>query len=111
MTPSNAIKFKRGSTFSFNLLVPTDIADGYFRDWEIFSQIRKHRDDTPSGLIASLGLRWQNSTTTRRLMIFDAMTDKWPLGPADMDVVFASATGYRIRSKTVSFIIERGITR
>ena len=109
--PEDAISFKRGSTFAFVVTIPEKLPDGYFQDWEIESQMRRLKDSTPNGLIANLGSRWDNSQTTRKLIIFDAMTDRWPVGMAEMDVLFRAGTGYRIRTKTLVFNINRGITR
>ena len=111
MSSMKPIPFKRGATFSFVVNIPEDVPDGYFRDWQVVSQVRRAKNDMSSGLIASLGSRWDNSATTRKLILFDAMTDRWPLGLAEVDVVFNAGTGYRVRSKTLLFNIERGITR
>ena len=103
--------FKQGSTFSFALNVPTTVANGYFRDWEVQAQIRRKGDASPRGLISSLGSRWEDSTLTRRLFVFDGHTEKWPVGPAEMDIMFINGSGYRLRAKTVQIDIQRGITQ
>jgi hypothetical protein len=103
--------FKRGSTFSFALNVPDTVADGYFRDWEVISQIRRKGDTGTKGLIATLGSRWEDATLTRRLYVFDNLTDKWPLRPAEMDIMFINSSGYRLRAKTIHLDIQRGVSQ
>jgi len=103
--------FKRGSTFSFALNVPDTVASGYFRDWEVLSQIRRKGASGTKGLIATLASRWEDATQTRRLYVFDGLTEDWPVGPAEMDIMFINGSGYKLRAKTVQINIQRGITQ
>lgn len=109
--PPRPTQFKRGSTFSFALNVPTTVATGYFRDWEVQAQIRRKGDTGTKGLIATLAHRWEDATTTRRLYVFDGLTENWPIGPAEMDILFINGSGYKLRAKTVQIEIQRGITQ
>lgn len=103
--------FKKGSTFSFALNVPSTVAAGYFRGWEVQAQVRRKGDSSPKGLIGTLGARWEDSEQTRRLFVFSGLTDDWPVGPAEMDIMFISGSGFKLRAKTVQIDIQRGITR
>ncbi len=105
------ILFNRGSTFAYSANIPKELVDGYFKDWEVTSQIRKKDTDTDAGLIASLQCIWKDSQKTRTLYLLHPVTDNWPLGEAEIDVVFTSPKQFRARSKKVSVLIERGITR
>lgn len=109
--PPNPLKFKRGTTFAIVLAVPSAIEDGYFREWEVEAQIRRKGDTTNKGLIGSLSARWDDPTTTRQLIIFNNLTDNWPLGPAELDIKFTNASGYRLRTTTLQLEILRGITQ
>ena len=105
------INFKRGATFSYAFEVPSDIPDGYFFDWEVHAQIRKARSDSPQSLIAQLQPLWQDKQTTRELVLTHINTDAWPVGPAEMDVVFVSPDGFKAASKTITVSIEKGVTQ
>ena len=105
------IPFKRGTTFSFVLAIPSTTVDGFFMDWGVKAQIRKQNNDNASGLIANLTTSWVDEETTRNLTVGFAMTDKWPLGIAEVDVLFTAPSGQRMRSHTLTFSIEREITQ
>lgn len=108
---SKPVPFKRGTTFSFVLAIPSTIVDGFFLDWDVKAQIRKERNNTPTGLIADLSTMWVDEETTRSLALAYSNTDGWPLGIAEVDVLFVSPTGQRLRSETMVFSIEREITQ
>lgn len=102
--------FKRGATFSFVVKISDKVEDGYLKNWEVLAQVRRLNDTSPKGLLSTLGSRWEDPELTRRLYLFDGSTDKWPLGPVQLDVVFKNAAGFRLRSKTVNFEVVRGIS-
>lgn len=108
---SKPVPFKRGTTFSFVLDTPSSIVDGFFLDWDVKAQIRKERNNTPAGLIANLSIMWVDEETTRNLTLSYNNTDSWPLGIAEVDVLFVSPTGQRMRSETMVFSIDRQITQ
>ena len=91
--------------------VPLSVANGYFRDWEVQAQIRRKGDTSTKGLISTLAHRWEDATLTRRLYVFDGLTEKWPLGPAEMDILFINGSGYKLRAQTVQINIMKGITQ
>mgnify|MGYP003544896685 FL=1 len=105
------IPFKRGTTFSFVLEIPSTTVDGFFMDWGVKAQIRKQNNDNASGLIADLTTSWVDAETTRNLILSFSMTDKWPLGIAEVDVLYTAPSGQRMRSHTITFNIERDITQ
>ena len=105
------ILFKRGTTFSFAMKVDPDIADATFLGWDVKAQVRKHKNDMESGLIAQIPCFWLDPKTTRFVGVFYSLTEKWPLGLIDMDIRFTSPNGVRICSKTITFLVERGITK
>lgn len=111
MAVNKPVVFKRGSTFSFQMAMPDNLAAGYFGSWRVEAQIRKEGSSSPAGLIADLSPFWADPATNTQLVIFHANTDGWPLGRAEMDVLFTSGGGQKVRSKTVIFDIQRGITK
>ena len=103
--------FIRGSTFNFAMAIPTELADGFLQDYTPEAHLRKARNDLPSGFIAKLDCFWADPSTTRILVLYHALTEKWPVGLAEMDVLFRSSSGHVLRSKLFPFIIQRGITK
>jgi hypothetical protein len=110
-TRQNPKTFYRGTTFAYAVNIPPVFHDGYFRLWDIQAQVRKIDNETRNGLISTLAKHWEDSITTRRLIVFDGDTDHWPLGLVETDVLFISTTGYRIRTKPLFLKIERGVSR
>jgi hypothetical protein len=108
--PSTPTAFKRGQTFSFAMKIPDTIEDGFLRSWLPRAQLRKARNTSADGLIAEVSCFWADPKTTRLLTLHHSLTAKWPIGEAELDVVFTSAGGTQIRSRTIKFQIERGIT-
>ena len=103
--------FLRGSTFSFGMAIPEQLPNGYLKNYIPVAHLRKARNDLPSGFIAKLNCFWADPSTTRVLVFHHALTEKWPVGLAEMDVLFRSNSGHVLRSTVVSFIIQRGITK
>jgi hypothetical protein len=110
-TPQNPTVFRRGTTFAYAVNIPDTFHDGYFRLWDVNSQVRKLNNETRNGLVSTLAHYWENAITTRRLIVFDGDTEAWPLGLVESDVLLISSTGYRIRTKPLFMKIERGVTR
>lgn len=105
------VPFKRGSTFGFAMTIPDTIPDGTFASWKPMAQLRRARNDSSSGLIADIAVFWGDPKTTRTLVFHHNVTERWPVGEAELDVLFLSAGGQTIRSTTVLFDIQRGITK
>ena len=93
------------------MAVPEQLPDGYLKNYIPVAHLRKARNDLPSGFIAKLDCFWADPSTTRVLIFHHALTEKWPVGLAEMDVLFRSDSGHVLRSTVVSFIIQRGITK
>lgn len=105
------VTFKRGATFAYRIEIPSTFADGYFASWEVYAQLRQAGNDQEKGLIANLTAEWDSLKTTRYVLVGHPVTEHWPLGEAEMDILFISSDGYRLRSETIRVTIERGITR
>lgn len=105
------IVFKRGSTFAYQIEIPASFKDGYFASWEVYAQLRLAGNDQDTGLIANLTAEWDSYKKTRNVLIGHPLTESWPLGRAELDILFISSDGYRLRSETIPVQIERGITR
>lgn len=105
------IDFKRGATFAYQFEIPSSFKDGYFASWEVYAQLRKAGNDSPDGLIANLTAEWDSFKKTRNVLVGHPVTEHWPLGEAELDILFISSDGYRVRSETYPVKIERGITR
>ena len=103
--------FTRGQTFSFVMQLPDTIKNGFMRNYLPKAQIRKYKSNQANGLIADLNCFWADPKTTKMLTLYHNLTDNWPVGLAELDVVFEGADGTAIRSTTVVVQIVRGITR
>lgn len=107
----NSIPFKRGSTFTFLLELPPAIEDGHFVNWTLKSQIRRMENATPDGFIANLAATWEDPVaTTRVIKVHATDTQDWPLGIAEVDIVFTSPVGVKVSSGTLYFDIQRSVT-
>ena len=102
--------FKRGTTFSFMFAIPDELPNGYFKDWVPSAQLRRAMNNQPDGLIANVSCFWADPATTRYLIVHHTLTQRWPLGNAEFDILFQSSSGERLSSTTALFNIQRGIT-
>lgn len=100
-------EFARGATFEAVMSLPTNVPDNYFADWQPLSQIRRHGQLTKEGLIGELDFKWLGA---REFVLSTDETDKWPLGVAEIDVLFTSRLGRRIRTKTIKVKIVPGVS-
>lgn len=108
---TSPITFKRGATFSYMFSIPDTVDAGFFKNWFIKAQLRREKNDSPNGLIADIGCFWGDPKTATRVVLHHQQTDKWPLGNAELDILFQSVDGTRVRTKTIPVTIQRGITR
>lgn len=104
-------QFSKGTTFSFLMQIPDDIPAGLLKGYLPTAQLRKFKSNQANGLIADLNCFWADPKTTKLLTVYHNLTDDWPVGLAEMDVLFESANGSKIRSTTVQIQIVRGITK
>lgn len=105
------VNFKRGSTFSFLFNVPGEFDPGYFIDWIITSQLRIRHNTEAKGLIADINTNWVESPYSNCLLLYHTQTDKWKLGPAELDVRFESLGGHVVHAKTIRFNIVNEVTQ
>jgi hypothetical protein len=108
MIADNVPEFARGASFEAVVGLPINVADNYFADWQALSQIRREGNLTKEGLIGDLTVKWIGP---RQLVLSSDDTDKWPLGMAELDILFTSNQGRRIRTKTIRVKIKAGPTR
>ena len=102
--------FKRGQTFSFMFEIPEAIEDGMLKEYIPTAQIRKKGNSGKLGHIGDINCYWADPDTNRLLVMYHNDTGAWPLGLAELDVLFTGTGGTSFRSNTVDFKIERGIT-
>lgn len=105
------IQFKRGSTFSLMFKIPERFDAGFFKNWAVTAQLRRAKNDSSTGLIADVSCFWGDPDTATRVVLHHMLTDRWPLGEAELDILFTSMDGSRVRSSTIPVRINRGITR
>jgi hypothetical protein len=111
MTDPVVIPFKRGATFSFMMMIPEYIDDGFMSVYIPTAQLRRKANDQVNGLIADLSCYWADPGVNRYVCFYYQITTDWPLGRAEMDVKFASAQGEKIYSTTTYIDILREITK
>lgn len=105
------MEFKRGATLGLVVRLPPNIQDGFFTNWDISSQIRRHKNNTLKGFIADLNATWIESPDNNMVLIHHSDTTEWPLGLAEFDLKFTSPTGTVVKSVTVSVNITDGVTK
>ena len=89
------------------MTLPENIEDNYFATWQALSQLRKAGNYQKGGLIAELDFKWIGP---RQFVLSSNDTDNWPIGRAQLDVLFTSNTGRRLRTKKLTVHITHGIT-
>ena len=105
------VDFKRGATFSFMFSLPPQTGKNVFEGCRLRSQIRKARNDLPSGKIADLAVFWIDPKKSDKLVIYHGHTERWPIGLTEVDVQFITPGGIVISSKNIVFNITRSITQ
>jgi hypothetical protein len=104
-------EFARGASFEVIMSLPINVPDMYFHTWQPLSQIRQAGNLTKDGLIGELTFTWlEDGEGGRKFMLSSEETDRWPFGDAELDVLFSSPTGRRIRTKKLTVKIVPGIT-
>lgn len=111
MSDREPVVFKRGSTFSYLFKIPENIPEEFFKDWIVSAQLRREKSEANNGILADINTLWVDGSKSKVLLLYHSMTDKWNLGPAELDILFESTGGHKIRSNTIPFIISRGITK
>lgn len=93
-------EFKRGGTFSATVKIPDIEPDGKFFHWFINARIRKHKDPSDCGSIATLYPAWIDPATTREISVVNIHTEDWPLGIAEWDILLTSPEGVKYLTPT-----------
>ena len=92
-------EFIRGQTMEFIMELPPEVPANFFRGYvaaetpvetTLACQLRRLENASESGLIATLLVTWEDAAGTklRFKSLADDDTNQWPLGPAELDVVF-----------------------
>ena len=121
--------FVRGQTLEFLMELPHDVPSGYFEGSDatttvttaLAAQLRQSEDASSAGFLANLNPAWEPGTgaTKIRFKVESAITETWPLGPVEFDVVLTRtstviATGVatikKFRSNPIQFVVTDGIT-
>ena len=105
------VDFKRGATFSFMFSLPASADLTIYKGCRLRAQIRKARNDLPSGKIADLAVFWLDPTKSNKIVLHHSHTERWALGHAEIDVQFITPDGVIVPSKTMVFNITLIITQ
>lgn len=106
-----AIPFKQGRTFSLIVTLDETVPVGQYRDWPVFAQMRRFDNRTPAGLLSDLYITPLNPDTTNQFLIYHKDTSDWPVGLIEMDIRFENEDNFVIYSETLTFDVERVVTR
>lgn len=102
--------FPKGTTFTCSTYLPDTIPPGFFEGWELQSQLRRRGNITDLGIIAELDVAWFDPGINRQLTFYFKDTLKWPVGPAQFDVLLTNAAGESFRTSPVEILITSGVT-
>ena len=100
------ITHKRGDSLDLLIELPPEIADGYFADWTLKSQIRTPAD----ALIAELDAQFVDAITARHIRLKCLDTSAWPIGPAAFDVQLVRADGHTTSTESAVVYIVKDVT-
>lgn len=103
-------EFARGASFEAVMSLPINIPADYFVTWQALCQLRQAGHATPDGFIADIDFGWV-AGEPNKFTLTQHDTDKWPLGMAELDVLFVHSTGRRIRTKTLVIKIRDGVSK
>lgn len=98
---------KRGAGFLRVVVVPADLADGYFAGWTVACQVRNAKNL----LVDTLDTTWEDSLTTRNLQLRKTDTTGWPVDQLFYDVQFTRPDGWVLNSGSIALLVERDITQ
>jgi hypothetical protein len=103
-------EFARGASFEAVMSLPVNIADDYFLTWQVVCQLRKLDHATADGFISDIDFRWIDGEPNK-FTLTQNDTDKWPLGMAELDVLFIHTSGRKIRTKALVIKIRDGVSK
>lgn len=104
-------KFIKGQTLAFAMTLPDEVSEDQFKNWTLSSQLRRYQDRSPEGLIADLVCKWADEDKFKVITFYHNVTDNWPVGLAEFDVVLTSPQGQKVRTHPVVIYIQGGITQ
>lgn len=110
MIANDIHEFSRGATFEALLGLPENVAPDFFTTWTAVSQIRQAGKLTKDGLIDDLIFEWVAPGESRQFRLINHDTAQWPLGAAELDVMFISPEGKKMRTKKFEIKITHGVT-
>lgn len=111
INPQTPKSFKRGADFSVILALPSYVESGHFTEHTPTAQLRRYQNDEPEGLIAQLTFEWIDPAVARAFRLTASNTHDWPIGPAELDVLFTGPDGKTVATQTKVIKIIRGITK
>ena len=103
-------EFARGASFEAVVGLPINIPDDYFLPWQVICQLRQAGHSTGEGFIADIDFSWIDNEPNK-FTLTQNDTDTWPLGIAELDVLFIHATGRKIRTKTLTIKVRDGVSK
>lgn len=103
--------FTRGGSFSTTYTIPTEYADGHFSNWLPLAQVRCLDNSLPAGLVATLGCKWEDKSTARKIFVSAKDTERWPTGLVHVDVLLTSASGENYRTNPLVLEVVPGVTQ
>jgi hypothetical protein len=103
--------FKRGADFNVTMLLPSWVTAGHFAGYTGSAQIRRLQDESVEGLISTIDFEWLDPEDARAFRLSKSDTQAWPVGLAELDVMFTGPEDQKIVSETVMIKIVRNITR
>lgn len=112
MSDTQTIRHIRGDTFSYVLVIPETIADGYFDGWTVLAQVRPE-PDARSKLLTTLTTSWlAPAEDTRQLQVSatPAQTEAWPRRCV-FDVQFTSPGGVVLSASYVEVEVLPDVSR
>jgi len=100
------IKFKKGSTFSFDAVYEKDKGPDDLSEYQFFSQIRNQTDR----LISEVVVTKNSLSTIYNFFVED--TTQWPLGNLYWDISLKDTINDTIvYTKTINITVERSISK
>lgn len=103
----------QGQSFSLLVALPEDTSPGQFASWDVKCQLRRFGSRLPKDLIADLDVALVDTPANIYLLTAPGSTDDWPVGAAELDLLFTNTGegGQSIRTDPLSITIVRGVTR
>lgn len=106
-----AISFKQGRTFSLIISLEESVPIGQYREFTAIAQMRRFSNRTPAGFLASLSVTPLDPDTTNAYLLYFEDTTDWPVGLIELDLHFENSEGFVFYSETLTFNVERVVTR